>query len=1002
MCSITSITERFRALERVGRVVAAVLCSWVAMTPVVAVAGQQLHGHVPAAVATRRSLDRPPVGQRLHLAIGLPARNPAELKRLIDELYDPASPNYRHYLTPAEFTAQFGPSEHDYQAVVDFAAANHLTVTATHPNRLVLEVVGAIADIEKSLHVTLRNYRHPHEDRAFYAPDSEPSLDLAVPVLSISGLDNYWIPRPNSKIRPLATANAAVAAPKAGSAPGGSFGGGDFRAAYVPGTTLTGAGQSVGLLQFDSYYANDIAAYKTQFGLPDVPLINVLVNGGVSTPGAGNGEVCLDIEMVLSMAPGVASIYVYQAPNLTSNFVPLLSRMANDNVAKQLSCSWGGGSANASAEVIFQQMASQGQSFFNATGDADALTGAIPFPSESPNITEVGATTLTTTGAGGGYVSEKVWNWGLVGTSYVGSSGGSSTYYSIPSWQASTSMAANQGSTSMRNIPDVAMVGDNIYVTYNNGSTGAFGGTSCAAPLWAGFAALINQQAVAAGRATVGFINPAIYAIGNSANYTNGFRDTTVGNNFSATSPTKFASAVGYDLCTGWGTPAGSSLINALMPPVLTVPFSEGFENSGGIPTGWSQEYGAGATSWIFRSGSLSSHPALAHGGSSNALLYSTYKASHVTKLVTPVINFGFNTLNPTLKFWMCMPLKYTIQDLLKVYYKTSLNDSWKLLASYSSSVTAWTQQTITLPNPGSSYYIAFEGNAKGGYGVCVDDVQVTGSFAKVAATVSLANLVTTYDGSPQFATATTMPIGLAVDLTYNGSSTAPTAAGSYAVVATINHLNYQGTTSGTLVIEKAMATVVLSALSQTYDGAAKPVSATTSPIDLMVDLTYDGSPVAPTAVGYYTVVATVLASNYFGSASATLVISSALMDLVTWRNQHFSAAEQSAGLSADLADPDGDGLSNLAEYALGLDPRGFSPPLVVTRDASGLSITFTRPANLLDVSYGAESSDDLTHWSPIPLEILLSGPTETVRARDPLTTGDPFRRMLRLRFERP
>ena len=108
-------------------------------------------------------------------------------------------------------------------------------------------------------------------------------------------------------------------------------------------------------------------------------------------------------------------------------------------------------------------------------------------PSSSPYLTSVGGTTLTTTGPGGSWSSETVWNWGLDGGSYVGSSGGISSYYAIPSWQTNVSMASNGGSTTHRNLPDVALTGDNIYVAYGgNGSGGALGGTSCAAPLWAG------------------------------------------------------------------------------------------------------------------------------------------------------------------------------------------------------------------------------------------------------------------------------------------------------------------------------------------------------------------------------------------------------------------------------------------------------------------------------------------------------------------------------------
>src|ERR1051326_8378831 len=114
--------------------------------------------------------------------------------------------------------------------------------------------------------------------------------------------------------------------------------------------------------------------------------------------------------MAIAMAPGLSKIYVYEAPN-PSPWVDLLSKMANDNLSKQLSCSWGGDPADAASEQIFQQMAAQGQSFFNASGDSDAFTGPIPFPSDSPNIIQVGGTTLTTS-SGSTYSSEQVLNWG--------------------------------------------------------------------------------------------------------------------------------------------------------------------------------------------------------------------------------------------------------------------------------------------------------------------------------------------------------------------------------------------------------------------------------------------------------------------------------------------------------------------------------------------------------------------------------------------------------------
>ncbi|MGD0571718.1 MAG: protease pro-enzyme activation domain-containing protein [Sedimentisphaerales bacterium] len=532
---------------------------------------QRMHGHVPAVVTRLQPVSNLSGSERLRLAIGLPLRNQTVLTELLQRIYDPASPDYRHYLTPEQFTEMFGPTEQDYQAVVSFAKAHRLTVTGTHPDRMLLDVDGSVADIEKAFNVTMRVYQHPTEARTFYAPDIEPSLDLAVPVLHISGLDNYVVPRPmNLKVKSLKATAKAI--PNAGSGPAGSYMGNDFRAAYVPGVTLTGVGQSVGLLEFDSgFYQSDITAYETQAGLPNIAVVPVLLDGYDGGPGYANDEVSLDIEMAISMAPGITSVVVYEGSMTNS----ILSRMATDNWVKQIGASWGY-SIDATSEQYFQKFAAQGQSFFNASGDSDAWTGAIYPPSDDKNITIVGGTTLTTSGPGGTWLSETVWNWG----GGTGSGGGISTTYSIPSWQQSVSMSANQGSTTMRNIPDVAMVADNIFVICYDGNSGIFGGTSCSTPLWAAFTALVNQYAAVNQRPSIGFINPIVYAIGNGTNYSSCFHDITTGNNTSPSSPNKFYAVAGYDLCTGWGTPAGQNLINTFFAPPVPPVAQDGNANT--------------------------------------------------------------------------------------------------------------------------------------------------------------------------------------------------------------------------------------------------------------------------------------------------------------------------------------------------------------------------------------------------------------------------------------
>ena len=209
---------------------------------------QVLRGHIPRAVT---ELHLQPVGQlsgstNLYLAVGLPLRNKEELNNLLQQIYDPASPDYRRYLTPEQFTERFGPTEQDYQTLIDFVKANGLAVTGTHPGRVLLDVTGSVASIEKTFHLTMRVYNHPTKTRTFYAPDVEPSVDLAVPVLRISGLDNYTLPHP--MLHKVSRARGNGATPNSGSGPSGSYMGKDFRAAYAPGVALTGSGQTIGLV----------------------------------------------------------------------------------------------------------------------------------------------------------------------------------------------------------------------------------------------------------------------------------------------------------------------------------------------------------------------------------------------------------------------------------------------------------------------------------------------------------------------------------------------------------------------------------------------------------------------------------------------------------------------------------------------------------------------------------------------------------------------------------
>jgi subtilase family serine protease len=439
-----------------------------------------LRGHMPPVVSSLTPIERLAGTNRLRLAIGLPLRDKAGLTNLLHDLYDPASPRYRQYLTVEQFTERHGPAPADYETLTAFARTNGLTVRRTHANRLLLDVEGSVADIERTFGVQMHTYQHPHENRKFFAPDREPSVPAGVPVLDIEGLNNYQLPHhagSSTKVIPAkfaahvtggastAGGSGATNAEWSGSGRYGCFMAADIRAAYAPGVTLTGAGQTVGIVSIDGFYQNDILSYEQQNNLPNVPVIPVLIDGvegKVGSSGINGAEVefPMDIEMAIAMAPGLSQVLVYEvtAPVASYGFQynlvnDLLNRIATGNIAKQISTSviWWGGSRewglgyDSTTDQIFQQMAVQGQSFFCASGDWGAnMVGPSYSPDPvyhydaplmtSPYITIVGGTTLNTAGPGGPWQAETTWSVPNVSTNGIlGTSGGNiSASYAIP------------------------------------------------------------------------------------------------------------------------------------------------------------------------------------------------------------------------------------------------------------------------------------------------------------------------------------------------------------------------------------------------------------------------------------------------------------------------------------------------------------------------------------------------------------------------------------------
>ena len=529
---------------------------------------QTLQGHVRPAVANgqARQLGEMPAAQRMNLSIVLPLRNEEDLKSLLARLYDPSSPDYRHFLSVEEFTQRYGPGADDYQAVVAWAQANGLSVTRTAANRLIVPVSGTVDQVEQAFNVRMNVYQHPTENRTFFSPDRDPSVNLSVAVAGVSGLDNFSIPQPLAVPQQQGPVlDNQVVPTVTGSGPGGLYLASDMRAAYYGATTLDGTGQTVALLEFDGYYPSDVTqTFSTAGQSYNVPINNVLIDGATGAPQTANGEaeVVLDIVQAIGMAPGLSQVRVYMG--LEPDDPGILNAIASENIAKQISCSWVWPDDSSLDEPFFEEFAAQGQSFFAASGDWGAYGSVyqtVFYPAEDQYVTAVGGTHVTTGGAGGPWSSETAWSPSGGGPSPDG--------IPIPSWQTGLANSSNGGSATLRNVPDVAMEADwdNYLCASAYGCTYAWGGTSFAAPRWAAFMAMVNQQAVESGTAPkggLGFINSSIYALAGGSSYSNDLHDITSGNNDYDNPPIWYNAVAGYDLVTGWGSPTGASLIDDL------------------------------------------------------------------------------------------------------------------------------------------------------------------------------------------------------------------------------------------------------------------------------------------------------------------------------------------------------------------------------------------------------------------------------------------------------
>jgi len=581
-------------------------------------------GSGPELPAGTQALGAAPAEQELHLYIALEPRDPAGLQRFAAEVSDPGSPLYGHYLSVPEVAQRFGATDAQVAAVGTALAARGLEVGEAGANNLSLPATATVAEAEIALGVSIDRFRTA-SGRIVYANDRPPALPAAAApfVQGVLGLDDIArsshagggdpgsAPEPAPSAVPAAPAAATF--PASGPQPcqdaldtkqkEGGYTANEIAAAYgfdeIYAAGNYGAGQTVALLEMQPLLQKDIDEYQQCYGT-DVEVSRVNVNGGPGPESSNDGEAALDVEQLIGLAPEVR-IVVYQAPNSGADEAAILAEWVQRNVAKVMSSSWGicekatGKTHREAVDTLLQEAAAQGQSFFVAAGDYGSTDCYeepeagnkesedeqaknhflnVDFPGSDPWATDVGGTRLQDPTAPAPI--DYLWNDSENGSWGAGGSG-ASEHFPMPAYQQEAAIGLNVlgayssgvtcGSpTFCRQVPDVSALaatvnGETGYVVHAEDRWETNGGTSAAAPLWAAVATLVNASSTCGGH-TIGFANPALYAIaGDPASYAAAFRDVTTArpggkpttNIFEATQP--FPAGPAYDMASGLGTP---------------------------------------------------------------------------------------------------------------------------------------------------------------------------------------------------------------------------------------------------------------------------------------------------------------------------------------------------------------------------------------------------------------------------------------------------------------
>jgi kumamolisin len=480
-----------------------------------------------------------------------------------------STPGERKYLTREEFAATYGADPKDVAKIEAFAHDHNLTVGEVSLPRRTVVLSGTTASLSAAFGVYLANYEHPEGTfRGRTGPIFIPA-DLDGIVEGVFGFDNRPQARPHFRHPRVTEATSRAGSPSAYTPV-------QVAQLYNFPSGVDGSGECIGILEFGGgYNSTELNHYFEQLGITPPQVTAVSVDGAHNKPQPGQNspdvEVALDIEVAGSVAPG-ASIAVYFSNFTERGWVDAITSAVHDSLHKPsvLSVSWGfaEGKLIWSRQAIrvvneaLQAAAAMGVTVCVASGDdgsRDQVNDGhahVDFPASSAFVLACGGTRLES--SDGKITRESVWNDGADGGA---GGGGISVDVALPAWQthAHVPPSVNPGHHVGRGVPDVAGNADpeTGYQILADGQAGVVGGTSAVAPLWSGLIACLNQKL----GTPVGFLNPLLYS---QVQQAGALHDITAGNNDITGHIGGYSAAVGWDACTGYGTPDGSAIATTL------------------------------------------------------------------------------------------------------------------------------------------------------------------------------------------------------------------------------------------------------------------------------------------------------------------------------------------------------------------------------------------------------------------------------------------------------